>query len=170
MQMFKITILSVGFSVAGSLGLYCLPIATQGYILGALSILFALVDSFYGALISRTNSLTGLTGLSVDEYHNICDNVCNFQRRLLFAWLIGKLLQLLLAGIAVAEIQLNEPFPFPKWALELGGYVIFCASMYMFAYMVNTYIVREAEIFSIYKKARVKANEARLESTRRPSV
>ena len=166
MSKIALFVVSIAISIIGSFFLCHLPIATQGYILGALSILFALMDSFYGALISRTNSLTGLTVFSVDEYHNICDNVCDFQRRLLFTWLIGKLLQLLLAGIAVAEIQLKEPFPLPKWVLELGGYIVFGISMWVFAYMINTYIDREAEIFCMYKKARAKENEARLKSNR----
>jgi hypothetical protein len=137
--------------------MYGLPLEIQGYVLGALSVLFALMDTFYGALIARTNSLTSLTAFTVDEYHNICDNVCDFQRRLLFVWLSSKLAQLFLAGVAVADIQLKQPNLILQW----GGYLFFVITMYLFAYMINTYIAREVEIFAIHKTAHVRENELR---------
>lgn len=159
----KVMLTSISVAIAGcALMYYGLSLEIQGYVLGALSVLFALMDTFYGALITRTNSLTSLTVFSVDEYHNICDNVCDFQRRLLFVWLGSKLSQILLAAIAVADIQLKKPNLFLQW----GGYIFFATTMILFAYMVNTYIAREAEIFAIHKKAHVRENELRLKRER----
>ena len=39
-------------------------------------------------------------------------------------------------------------------------------TMSLFAYMVNTYIAREVEIFAIYKTAHVRENELRLKRER----
>ena len=114
----KVMLTFISVAIAGcALMYYGLSLEIQGYVLGALSVLFALMDTFYGALITRTNSLTSLTAFSVDEYHNICDNVCDFQRRLLFVWLGSKLSQIFLAAIAVADIQLKQPNLF----LQGGG-------------------------------------------------
>ncbi len=158
----KVIAISISVALAGCALMYGLPLEIQGYVLGALSVLFALMDTFYGALIARTNSLTSLTAFTVDEYHDICDNVCDFQRRLLFVWLGSKLAQLFLAGFAVADIQLKQPNSILQW----GGYLFFVITMYLFAYMVNTYIAREIEIFNIHKKAHVRENKLRLKRER----
>lgn len=158
----NVVLTSIIVSIVGCVLMSWLPLEIQGYVLGSLSVLFALMDTFYGALISRTNALTSLTAFNVDEYHNICDNVYDFQKRLLFVWLVSKLAQFFLAGFAVADIRLKQPNCILQWS----GYTSFIITMLLFAYMVNTYIAREAEIFAIYKTARVRENERRLKRER----
>lgn len=154
--------IACGAGIIGCWSLYYLPIMVQGYIFAAISFLFALMDTFYATLISRTNILVGIKVFSVDEYHNICDNVNDFQTRLLGFWMVGKVLQLILVGISVVEIRHEAPPGGIKWV----GYFVFVGLMLILGRLMNTYIGREREIFSVHKRARVLENEKHLEIER----
>lgn len=138
---------------------FYVPIQTQGYVFGGLAFLFALTDSFHATLLSRTNTLSGLTAFPVDRYQTICDNVRDFQARLLCAWLIGKLVQLLLGVVAIMATHEQALTLVHKDWIPWAGAVLLVAQAFLLARMINTYLAREREIFDIYKEARVVENK-----------
>lgn len=138
---------------------FYVPIQTQGYVFGGLAFLFALTDSFHATLLSRTNTLSGLTAFPVDRYQNICDNVRDFQGRLLRDWIIGKLVQLLLGVVAIMATHEQTLTLVHKGWIPWAGAALLVTQAFLLARMINTYLAREKEIFDIYKEARVLENK-----------
>ena len=157
---FWITCLTFVTAVAlSAVLLFFVPIQTQGYVFGGLAFLFALTDSFHSTLLSRTNTLSGLTAFPVDRYQTLCDNIRDFQGRLLCAWIVGKLVQLLLGMVAIMATHVQALTLAHKDWIPWAGTFLLVAQAVLLARMINTYLAREKEIFDIYKEARVLENK-----------
>lgn len=135
-----------------------------GYGFLAMTAIATVADSLFGILLSRTSGLAQLTIFGVDDYQNICDNACDFQRRMLWIWLLEKVAQIITAFFATLVINLDTH---GKACLIMGGMSLgFSAQVFLLIYTVRTYLFRTEEIWKLCKTAKYRENEKRVDEWR----